>query len=291
MFHLCVCVLKNKTPKNNAFFALSKSKNVMFWCLQIKLTRQTGGERRHLTNMNNMERAIEILIELGVDADDAQEQIVSGNLHFVPEAGMRIRDNSLLEELVRSCGDSLIEANFADFGVGDRFIRTLARWCPNLRSIDIGVDADDGGNVNVTDESIIALAESCPDLSLVRIDGCRRLTDKSVIALATYCPGLEVFSVVECLGISDKGMCVLAESCQGLKAVNILFCFHIGDPTIVIFKKYCPYLAEINTPFSGLTAIGIRLAKEICDRPKPPPLKDFWWVSKVPMVSLKGQMN
>ena len=44
---------------------------------------------------------------------------------------------------------------------------------------------------NVRDTSVVALAEHCPGLMVIRLGCCSNITDTSVVALAEHCPGLK----------------------------------------------------------------------------------------------------
>ena len=59
--------------------------------------------------------------------------------------------------------------------------------------IDLSTQSD-----NVTDVSVMALAEHCPQLTNIYLDGCTLLTDVSVTALAEHCPGLRYIYLNGC---------------------------------------------------------------------------------------------
>ena len=48
---------------------------------------------------------------------------------------------------------------------------------------------------NLTDESIIAIANHCPELAQLCVWDCENLTDESIIAIANHCPKLAQLDV------------------------------------------------------------------------------------------------
>ena len=51
---------------------------------------------------------------------------------------------------------------------------------------------------NVTDTSVVALAEHCPGMEEIHLNWCENITDTSVIALAEHCQLLKEIRLVMC---------------------------------------------------------------------------------------------
>ena len=54
---------------------------------------------------------------------------------------------------------------------------------------NVSYNAHNGAS-GVTDESIIRLAQACPNLKKVQLQGARGLTDKALLAFFANCPNL-----------------------------------------------------------------------------------------------------
>jgi F-box/leucine-rich repeat protein 2/20 len=91
------------------------------------------------------------------------------------------------------------------------FVAIVAARCPLLEVLESGL-------MQVSDSSVVALAEGCQRLrnvSLSRAD----VGDAGVIALATHCKQLEKLGLANCLSVTIQGVCVLAERCARLQSL------------------------------------------------------------------------
>ncbi|KAH0499650.1 hypothetical protein TgHK011_006827 [Trichoderma gracile] len=71
----------------------------------------------------------------------------------------------------------------------DALIEAGTDVCHSLRSFSAG-DAETGQGRELTDAAIVRLAQACPNLVHVSLDGAVQLTDKSLLSLFTNCPNL-----------------------------------------------------------------------------------------------------
>jgi F-box and leucine-rich repeat protein GRR1 len=58
--------------------------------------------------------------------------------------------------------------------------------------------------VEVTDDSLIALAQSCLGLKELQLAECAQITDVGVTAVMQGCPRLEKLCVEECTGLTKR---------------------------------------------------------------------------------------
>ena len=112
------------------------------------------------------------------------------------------------------------------------------------------------GCESIRDASIVALAESCPLLAKVKLEGCE-ITDTSVAALARCCPHLVDVNLARCAAITDASAVMLAERCPKLKTVNVTNFNnkHITDTFVAALAGNCPQLTCVNI-------VGCRIVTE-----------------------------
>jgi hypothetical protein len=122
----------------------------------------------------------------------------------------------------------------------------LAQGCPGLQTIDLN------GCEKVMDAGVIALAQECPGLQTIKLavdlDGCGKVTDVGVIALAQGCPGLQNINLNSCGKVTDAGVRALAQGCPGLQTMDLNSCEKVTDAGVIALAQECP----------GLQSIGLR---------------------------------
>jgi hypothetical protein len=115
--------------------------------------------------------------------------------------------------------------------ITDKGIKSLARYCPELRVIDFA------HCVRLTSSSIALLAESCSNLHCVHLDGCYGVDDIGVSALALRC-ARECVSFSYC-NITDTAINNLTTGISGdynarwVTKVNIRGCKQILDYSLI----------------------------------------------------------
>ncbi|KGN65634.2 EIN3-binding F-box protein 1-like [Cucumis sativus] len=92
------------------------------------------------------------------------------------------------------------------YGLTDAVFVPLLESCEGLVKVNLS------GCLNLTDESIIALARlHGATLQLVNLDGCRKITDQSLVAIADNLLVLNELDVSNC-AVSDRGLIALARA-------------------------------------------------------------------------------
>ena len=76
----------------------------------------------------------------------------------------------------------------------DAIVAAGPTYCQSLRHFECG-DTDSGSGSFLSDDSIIRLAEACPNLIHVSLEASTHLTDSSLLALATQCPELQYVQI------------------------------------------------------------------------------------------------
>lgn len=64
---------------------------------------------------------------------------------------------------------------------------------------------------NITDESMISVAQNCESLRHLCISHCKHLTDVTLVALGKHCYDLEIFESSGCSNFSDVGFAALSK--------------------------------------------------------------------------------
>ena len=95
----------------------------------------------------------------------------------------------------------------------------------------------------LTDESIKAVAVSCPSLTSLNVADCKFLTDESIKAIATGCTSLTHLDVSRCKNLTDESIKALAAGCTSLTYLNVRNCEKLTDEAM----KAVATLAELDT--------------------------------------------
>jgi F-box/leucine-rich repeat protein 2/20 len=113
--------------------------------------------------------------------------------------------------------------------VTDISILCIAQGCPNLKILMIlmcgmvlAAPFNNPTSINITDLSIIDIAEKCPLLEAVDFGYCTNMTDASMIIIANMCPKIRSIKLAECRNISDAAIMKTAEKCKNLETLFLV---------------------------------------------------------------------
>ena len=73
----------------------------------------------------------------------------------------------------------------------------------------------------ITDRDLIPILR--PELSKIILDRCTELTDHSIITLAQMCPALEILSLCSCVQLTEKSLIALARHCHHLSQLYLRY--------------------------------------------------------------------
>ena len=120
---------------------------------------------------------------------------------------------------------------------------------------------------NITDASVMALADHCPGLTWISVRKSNHITDASVIALANRCHGLTTIILSYCENITDASVMALAERCPGLTRIGLYGCTRITDASVMALADTCPGLTLIGlTECTNITDVSVTALAENCPR-------------------------
>jgi hypothetical protein len=107
-----------------------------------------------------------------------------------------------------------VELNHTCACVTDVAIIALARNCPGLRYLKVE-------SQYITDESMLALTQSCRKLVHLELAASARITDATVGYLENTCTSLEHLSLENCHGVSDSALKKVLTKCLGLRELSL----------------------------------------------------------------------
>lgn len=90
----------------------------------------------------------------------------------------------------------------------------IARLVAFLLSKPCPQELDLSGCESLTDVGVIAVAENCARLEVLRLASCQRLTDCTFVALGSFCSRLKAISACGCGNLSDLGITCLAQGAR-----------------------------------------------------------------------------
>ena len=123
--------------------------------------------------------------------------------------------------------------------ITNKTVYAIAENCPNLESINL-FKCD-----SLTDDALVTLAVKCPLLKLINVRLCTELTDKTALAIAQNCPNLESIDLSGCQNLTDNALVALAENCRLLKSIDVWGCVRLTDKTAYALAQNCQNLESI----------------------------------------------
>jgi hypothetical protein len=142
----------------------------------------------------------------------------------------------------------------------DATVIAIANKCPNLTSLNLS------GCKEITDNAIIHIARKCKLLSTLNLHSCLQITDTSILEIAKKCPSLSTLSLDNFIGyaftneskITDTSIMAIAGNCPSLTSLNLRSCTNITDNSINAIAGNCPSLTSLNVSrVSKITEVSI----------------------------------
>lgn len=150
----------------------------------------------------------------------------------------RLTDTSIIP-LMENCRH-LQRLDLSGTAITDETVVALSERCPQL--LYLALDRC----FNLTDAAIIPLAENNLVLQQLNLCFCTNITNKSLISLATHCPHLQRLNLWGCIHVTNRGVIALAEKCTQLQKLNLRRCDKVTDLSIISLAKNCKELKELN---------------------------------------------
>ncbi len=143
--------------------------------------------------------------------------------------------------------------------VCDETILALAKSCPFVEHLDVSAQSirtttsTNSFTPRIGFKGMQALGDHCHKLRILRCNGCIRLDDECITVVAEGCPLLEELALKNCFRITDQAVTAVGEHCKAMKHIILSSCREISDVGIVNLSVGCFNLEIVN--LAGLTHI------------------------------------
>ena len=127
----------------------------------------------------------------------------------------------------------LTSLNISNWKLGK--IPEILRQSLTLKSINVGC------SINFQDSDLIAICQSCPNLTYLDLSRNDSLSDVGIVALASTCTQLVGLKITYVDGITETGLHRLLETCTNLETLNIK-----GGSGISSVCRPAPSLTSLN---------------------------------------------
>ncbi|KAG0056588.1 hypothetical protein BGZ83_004370 [Gryganskiella cystojenkinii] len=118
-------------------------------------------------------------------------------------------------------------------------LRAIAEHCPNVERLDLQ------GCRSVSSKSIADVCMNMPSLLHLDLSGLQTVNNYTLQAMAVYCRSLQVLNLAWCKQISGAGLSKLTRSCQDLRKLNVSGCAGLDDRWMPMMGMNLPKLREI----------------------------------------------
>ena len=164
-----------------------------------------------------------------------RRRINTKNIKFLDDKNW-IRDDTFDTIQIRT----LISINLLDcIQISNTAISLIANGCPFLECIVLE------GCVNVDDEGISILAQKCTGLISIDCSRCNKISDFGMDSIALSCTSLQHINLCDCTGISCMGLENIAIKCHEIRSFKFNGIFY-GNGLICAIADSCIFLEEIN---------------------------------------------
>eukprot|EP00232_Nephroselmis_pyriformis_P024368 CAMPEP_0182855906 /NCGR_PEP_ID=MMETSP0034_2-20130328/2125_1 /TAXON_ID=156128 /ORGANISM="Nephroselmis pyriformis, Strain CCMP717" /LENGTH=566 /DNA_ID=CAMNT_0024986937 /DNA_START=112 /DNA_END=1812 /DNA_ORIENTATION=+ len=124
---------------------------------------------------------------------------------------------------------------------GHGLVRIIAARGGELKEIDVS------GCGNIGEESMIHVAQSCPNLEVIKANGMDTLSEGWLITIGFTCGhGLLHIDLNDCVNVTDIGIGHFLNGCQSLKSLHISGCGRLTTVGLRSIGLLCPKLESLN---------------------------------------------
>ncbi|GJJ75744.1 hypothetical protein EMPS_08102 [Entomortierella parvispora] len=118
-------------------------------------------------------------------------------------------------------------------------LRAIAEHCPNVEHLDLT------GCHSVSSKSIADVCMNMSSLTHLDLAGLQSVNNYTLQAMAVYCRSLQVLNLAWCKQISGTGLSKLTRSCQELRKLNVSGCSALEDRWMPVMGMNLPKLREL----------------------------------------------
>ena len=107
----------------------------------------------------------------------------------------------------------------------------------------------------ITDKTIISIAEKCPSIKEIHLSYCDKFTEESFKAIGSKCKLLEMFHAWDCANsFTEKGVEYL-RGCESLRNLSVINCGELSDHAVELIVKSFPELEYLRLTHCGITSL------------------------------------
>eukprot|EP01089_Gocevia_fonbrunei_P018806 TRINITY_DN6465_c0_g2_i1.p1 TRINITY_DN6465_c0_g2~~TRINITY_DN6465_c0_g2_i1.p1 ORF type:complete len:1068 (-),score=208.00 TRINITY_DN6465_c0_g2_i1:85-3288(-) len=218
--------------------------NVSLGCENLRLLKVRSKAISHAGVQAVVERCGKLKVLELTECDVGDETVklirerLSANIICLTLSGCRnLSSKCFVEEINNMEGNYLRNSNgFEYFGMG----RTPKKFY-NLKHLDLS------RCLNVGDEVVKAIAESCPNITTINLMACDDVTDEGILELhrnKNY--KLKRLILDKCQQVTDKSISTLVEITRDLRKLHLSGCRKITDLTLCKLAACCPVLEDLD---------------------------------------------
>ena len=142
-------------------------------------------------------------------------------------------------------------------GASDVAVRHIASNCRKLKHLTMAVD-------QISDQSLLSLAEFCPLLETLDVAFCHQLTSDAFVVLAQKCPKISQLNLCLVESFGDSALSAIANNGK-LVDINVRGCQQLSDESLLVVAAKCPNLRVLllwDCPF--VSSRAVKSVKEGC---------------------------
>ncbi|CAG8633000.1 7330_t:CDS:2 [Gigaspora rosea] len=174
---------------------------------------------------------------------------LSPNLQYLKLGAPIITDISL-RAVAHSCINLRhLKLNYNE-NITDVSIIEIAQNCPYLEYLGLW-------RSNITDASLKQIAKLCSKLHTLRLIYCPKITDKGIYVIASACSNMQKYKLEDCEEITDISVKKIAQSNPNLKYLNFVGCHLVSDESICNIVQSCPKLEQLYLEGYNITDVSM----------------------------------
>ncbi|XP_053888630.1 uncharacterized protein LOC128839568 isoform X2 [Malaclemys terrapin pileata] len=172
--------------------------------------------------------------------------------------GCQLTDDAI-NALVEKHGKSLSKLEiFGCHALTTKCLGSMARECPNLRTLNIGRVP------KVTDVCLVKIVNCLKKLTTLNITGLNVVRDRVVHFIVTQCPKLEYLVLSSCSQVTDISLVEISTYLQTIRYLDVSGCKRVTDVGIQALAGSCRQLYYLDLSSTGTSKRGVCFLASFC---------------------------
>jgi len=168
--------------------------------------------------------------------------------------------NRSIRNVISSCRKlewiDLRDCNEFDFISNRNVVSLIGDNCKNLECLLLS-------RCSFTNEAMAMVFRNCVRLEMLILNGCSQLNNNTLIVLADCCPQLKLLCVDDCDRISDDSITYMSLKCQMIQELSLRNTW-ITDISIKAITKNCPEIKVLNLQGTRITIESLNFIGLYC---------------------------